>query len=193
MLMIEKKLNKARQNGPSQFKRDLDYSVIPHAEAKQLYRQLFGERLISVSGPIEHKVDQGLGCDRIVNVSPVLTYRIDEKRRRSEHEDILLEVWSNREKQKPGWIQKTLGIDFVLYLFDQSGRAYLLPWTALQQAYWKHGDRWTEQYGIVQGTTKVRKTEYHSENVAVPIGELYECMADVSEARIVRPRAVKHG
>ncbi|OQB36864.1 MAG: hypothetical protein BWY09_01778 [Candidatus Hydrogenedentes bacterium ADurb.Bin179] len=85
---------------------------------------------------------QRLGIDTTVVMPNSKTYRIDEKLRRGEWTDILLEEYSDRDRHTLGWIIKPVLCDFFLYAVPAAGKAYLLPCGPLQAAWRANADQW---------------------------------------------------
>lgn len=117
---------RGREMSSSRWHGDLAYS---HANAnlpcwKQTYEDFFGPG-ITVSKP--HTIDcdaQRKGVDRTVVLDGGKAYRIDEKSRREDYGDILLEYES--DSGKPGWICKPLECDYIAYAVPGK-RPYMLP------------------------------------------------------------------
>lgn len=72
-----------------------------------------------------------------------------------DYPDFLLEVWSDEARQKKGWMQKDLQIDYLAYGFLMSRRCYLFPWLLLQAAWRDHQTKWLEDAEANRGGFKV--------------------------------------
>jgi hypothetical protein len=108
---------------------------------------------------------QMLGIDRAVSLSSGKTIYIDEKKRRKNYSDILIEYISNDGRNTPGWIEKDLMIDYLAYAFMPDKRVYLFDWLMLRRA-WKHySELWKSKYYIA----KANNGYYKTISVAVPI------------------------
>ncbi len=112
---------------------------------------------------------QRMGIDRVVLLDNGQILKIDEKKRESEYNDILLEYVSVDTTGAPGWIEKNLAIDYLAYAFPNSKRCYLFPWPFLRRAWKQNGEQWKRQYKRVEAQNKGYKTI----SVAVPINVLY--------------------
>ena len=122
---------------------------------------------------------QRRGVDRLVYLSNDSVLRIDEKKRREQYTDILLEYISVDTTGAPGWIEKDLAIDYLAYAFMPTRRVYLFDWLMLRRAWLGYGARWKQKYRNI----KARNNGYHTHGVAVPIGVIQNAVAD---ARIIQ-------
>ena len=104
------------------------------------------------------------GIDRMITLSCGRTIPVDEKVRKKDWPDILLERWSDEARQIPGWIQKPLACEFIAYALIPSQRCYLLP-TLILQAAWRHyGRDWCNKYRHI----RAQNNGYVTESIAVP-------------------------
>lgn len=114
---------------------------------------------------------QRAGIDRVITLQSSKTIKIDEKVREKEYDDILLEVWSDRDKGTRGWIQKELACDFIAYAFVQSQRCYLFPWHNLRSAWRLECKTWCEWANERRNGFRVIEAQnrsYVTESIAVP-------------------------
>lgn len=105
------------------------------------------------------------GIDRIVTLKSGKTVLVDEKVRSHAWPDFLLERWSDRDRRRPGWIQKDLACDFIAYAFVETKVCHLLPYLPLRAAWLRHGREWVRRYP----TILANNPGYVTESVAVPI------------------------
>lgn len=119
-----------------------NYTSAPWWE--DVYRQAFPGFL---SMQVIHDAEWGqyAGIDRIVILKSGTTLYIDEKVRSRDYPDIALERWSDKQRRKPGWIQKNLACDFIAYAFIPSQTCYLLPFPQLRRAWKLFGPEWIEK------------------------------------------------
>ncbi len=125
------------------------------------------------------------GVDRVITLKSGKTVTVDEKVRSQSFPDILLERWSNRERQAPGWIQKDLACDFIAYAFVLDARCYLFPFLPLRAAWLANGRDWIARGAAGEDgfrTVLAQNGGYTTESVAVPIPEL---LAAVHRAQVV--------
>lgn len=157
------------------FNRDLQYSHDKSDAAwwEDVYRAAFYDyhsmQLIKQDGWA-----QRAGIDRIVNLESGKRLTIDEKVRRQDWPDIVLEYWSNYEKQIPGWIAKGLYCDYIAYAFEPSQRCYLIPYHTLRIAWKRNGKQWVKKYPKVEA----KNATYTTVSVAVPIDQLMSALKD---------------
>jgi len=108
------------------FKTDLEYSLEDNESDlfDNFYRRVFPSLV-----EIENVTDLDLqmkGIDKIIHFKENKKLYIDEKKRRKDYGDIILEIWSNTEKRKAGWIFKS-HTDYIVYAIIPSRKCYLLP------------------------------------------------------------------
>lgn len=126
------------------------------------------------------------GIDRVIQLSSGKTYTVDEKVRLTSYGDILLERWSSKEKQTPGWVQKSLACDFIAYAFVPDEKVYVLPFNSLQRAWIENGKQWIDLATSQSDGFKVvlaKNQGYTTESIAVPIPTL---LSAVAQAQIVK-------
>ena len=142
------------------------YSDAPWWE--HVYRNAFGGSFAGMTLVRDGSCGQFAGMDRIINLSCGRTVSVDEKVREKDYDDFALERWSDRERKKPGWVQKDLFCDYLAYAFVPSRRCYLLPFPDLQRAWRTHGRSWCERYPQILA----RNNGYTTECIGVPIEEV---------------------
>ena len=131
------------------------------------------------------------GIDRVITLSSGKTITVDEKVRYRSYGDILLERWSNKDKKKPGWIQKDLACDFIAYAFVPDERCYLFPFLQLRAAWKKYGREWVTDAEANKNGLKLVHAQnegYVTESICVPIPAL---MAAISDVQIVEWASLK--
>lgn len=108
---------------------------------------------------------QKRGIDKILHLSSGKKILIDEKKRRKDYGDILLEEYSNYEKKKIGWLGREKHTDYIVYIIMDGMTIYLLPFLLLQLA-WVHNYRnWLKTYGRKFAQNKYYKTS----NIPIPV------------------------
>ena len=113
------------------------------------------------------------GVHRLIYLPNDKILYINEKKRETEYNDIVLEYISVDTTGAPGWIERDLEIDYIAYAFMSSRRVYLLDWPVLRQAWQLHKDEWKTRYGIPPARNKGYKTL----SAAVPISVLHDAVA----------------
>jgi len=170
-----------------QFDRDLRFSQSPENEPmwEALYRRLFGDDLIgTVRVDATNNAWQKAGTDRLVVVGCGHCYTIDEKVRRSDWDDILLEFASVARKNgdgwevvKPGWaIDSQKGVDFVAYALPKKQRVYVLPFLFLRLAMQKNLDSWRRDSRVK--VIEAFNSGYVSLSLAIPLSMLIKAIGE---------------
>ena len=162
------------------FTEQLEYSEEASDELfwNNVYRKAFPNMVncMLASGDVK---SQRMGIDRVVFLSNSKALYIDEKKRRKDWGDILLEYISVDTTNAPGWIEKDLTIDYLAYAFMDSEIVYLFPWNMLQRAWSNYKDKWIGTYQKIEAQNKGYKTI----SVAVPIQVLQN---SVSLAAVIK-------
>lgn len=164
------------------FNEDLSYSIKASEESfwEQIYRKAF-PNFVSMMGCPGDFESQRMGIDRVILLSNGLTLKIDEKKRRDDRTDILLEYLSNDKTGAPGWIEKDLAIHYLAYAFMPSKQCYLFDWPMLRAAWIHWGEtRWKKIYSI----PPAHNTGYDTYSVAIPISELRNAMSQVRHIQL---------
>lgn len=130
---------------------------------------------------------QRQGIDRILYLSNGAVLHVDEKKRREDYPDVLLEYTSCLERDTPGWIEKDLTIDYLAYAFMPSKRCFLFPWHMLRRAWLKYGEHWKGEHRYVKAKTRVGNDEYHTVSVAVPTGVLLKAVSTATIIDVSKP------
>lgn len=141
---------------------------------RDIYRAAFGDKVKAAIVIREDGWAQRGGVDRVLTLSSGQTFYVDEKVREEDWSDILLEYWSDREAEKPGWIEKDLACDFIAYAFLPSRTCYLLSFPALRSAWKKNCETWKREFHHVEA----RNDGYTTESIAIPIDVLLRAMSD---------------
>jgi hypothetical protein len=153
-----------------EFENDLRFSEEASCESfwNAIYEKAFPTLVSSMSCPGDYE-SQRQGIDRVVLLSSGQLLRIDEKKRRGQWNDMLLEYIANDQTNAPGWIEKNLAIDYLAYAFMPTQTCYLFPWPFLQKAWFENKERWLVKYRKVPAQNPTYKTWC----LAVPINSLY--------------------
>lgn len=114
---------------------------------------------------------QKKGIDKVIHFESGYQVTIDEKKRRKDYGDILLELWSVKEKQKRGWLF-TAQCDYITYILLESKKMYLLPVLLLKKAWQKNRVLWQNQYALKEA----RNPGYTTVNIPIPTEVLMEAM-----------------
>ena len=128
-----------------------DQLTYSHAQANQpwwetVYRKAF-PRLATMACVRDDGWAQRGGIDRVVVLDTGKCFSIDEKVRKTDYGDILLELWSNHERKDKGWALKDLACDYIAYAVVPTETCYLLPVPEMQRATREHMRHWVDMYG----------------------------------------------
>ena len=88
-------------------------------------------------------------------------------------DDIALEIWSKREQKIKGWtLRQDKRMDYILWLWKDTGRWCLIPFPMLCAVFLKHGPEWCHKDGgykrRVQRSAGLGGEQWTSECVFVP-------------------------
>jgi hypothetical protein len=125
------------------FKQCLTYSH--RAEDLPIWEECYRQAFPTMRAMVNHREDgdhQRAGIDRSIVLANSKQITLDEKIRRKDYGDILLERWSNLEKKVPGWVVKPLLCDYIAYAIAPRGVCYLLPVIQLQAAWQENETTW---------------------------------------------------
>lgn len=159
------------------------YSQRPEDEAfwESMYRAYFTDFLSMTPCVPEREAQRG-GVDRVVVLTNGREIRIDEKKRAKTYKDadgapdILLEFLSNDRTGAPGWVEKSLNIDFIAYAFMDTRCVYMLPWDGLRCVWHGNGGGWKKKYGI----RRAENNGYATHSTPVPVTELFRAISAAS-------------
>ena len=115
------------------------------AEDLAIWEEVYRKAFPTMQAMINHRQDgdhQRQGIDRSIILRNSKQVTVDEKVRFKPYNDILLEVWSDKARKKPGWAAKDLLCDYIAYAVAPLGVCYLLPVPQLRVAWQRNGRRW---------------------------------------------------
>jgi len=152
------------------FKNDLAFSH--SAEDLPIWSEIYGKAFPENHGFVNMREDgqlQRLGIDRTVILSSGKAIYIDEKVRRKDYGDILVEYVSNDKTNTKGWAEKPLFCDYIAYAILPSYMCYLLPVPQLQKAWIENKKLWLSEFG----TRLAKNKNYNTLNCPIPIKTLF--------------------
>lgn len=114
---------------------------------------------------------QRRGFDKILHFKNGNWFAIDEKKRRVDYGDILLEIWSV-DKIKRGWLY-TCQCDYIVYAIMPAQKIYLLPAILLKKSWITNKDKWMKYKPII-----ARNKNYITESRAINTNELLTAISD---------------
>lgn len=158
----------------SGFNTDLQYSLDTRKndDFNKFYYRLWGEiKLIEPLDYSTNKQEQGRGIDKRIHLKSGRVITVEEKVRRVDYGDILLEAIANSNTKRRGWIY-TCQSEFLMYFIEPSRKAYLFPVELLKMA-WNHNkESWAKKYKRVEADNK----NYKTISLAVPAEVLKEAI-----------------
>lgn len=153
------------------FHKDLEYSLSLRDDEQfnDFYRATFLQvERIELCEDMER---QHKGIDKVIYFENGNSITIDEKKRRKDYGDILLELWKNKARKRLGWLFYSY-CDYIVYAIPSANKIYLLP-TALLQAAWKrNGKQWLRSYELKEA----QNNGYITVNIPIPTDILLNCI-----------------
>jgi len=113
---------------------------------------------------------QKKGIDKILILTNKKEILIDEKKRREDYGDILLEEYSNFENRQWGWLGREKYTDYIVYAIMPTMKVYFLPFLLLQKTWLKNYETWLTKYGRKFAQNQF----YRTSNIPVPTSILLE-------------------
>ena len=160
------------------FNEDLAFSEMARTASfwGDIYRRAFPDMVHSYLNDRDNGA-QRCGVDRLIVLKSTRILRIDEKVRRKDYGDILLEYVSNDRTQAHGWIEKDLTIDYIAYGILPLRRCYLFPWDMLRRVWVAFGSEWIADGAAKKNGLRIasavnregRADEYRTLSVCVPL------------------------
>ena len=141
------------------FKADLKYSMEDEMFNNFYLREFPNVREIKTEKDIKK---QFKGIDKTLVFDSGLEITIDEKKRRVDYGDILLELLSNKETGRKGWLY-TAQCDYIAYAVMPIKTIYFLPMILLKMAWWENRVKWEKRYEKKEAKNKGYTT------VSIPI------------------------
>ena len=149
------------------FSVDLKYSMEERSFWDVIYKTAFPIMLGLVDCSSDMTM-QSAGIDTIVKLPFGGKLYIDEKKRKKNYGDILIEYNSNDTTNSPGWVEKHLKIDYIAYAFMETNSVYFIPFKELQLKWKENKNEWLKKYPLKSAANRFYKTL----NVAIPFFEL---------------------
>lgn len=156
------------------FNTDLQYSFEANfdKDINQAYFRAF-PHLVNINN-IEDKERQLLGVDKELVFENGNTVNVDEKKRRKDYGDILLEEYSNFETKRIGWLGKEKYTDYITYVIMPSKKVYFLPFLLLQRVWLENYYEWLMKYGRKFADNGTYKTS----SIPIPTEELLSSLKE---------------
>jgi hypothetical protein len=153
------------------FKTDLEYSL--DSSDNEIFDNFYYKVFPNLK-EIEFCEDmerQRKGFDKILHFNNGNWFAIDEKKRRENFGDILLEIWSV-DKKKRGWLFTTQ-CDYIVYAIMPTKKIYLLPTILLKRAWLTNQDKWINYKPIIS-----KNKGYVTESRAIKPKELLNAISE---------------
>ena len=142
------------------------------AEELPMWEEVYKAAFPRMVAMISYRSDghhQREGIDRGVYLDNAKEVLIDEKVRRKDYGDVLLEYISNDRTRSPGWVAKRLRADYIAYAILPTRLCLMLPVLQLQLAWDRCGESWLSSFG----TRKAANNGYQTLNCPVPVKTLF--------------------
>jgi hypothetical protein len=156
----------------NEFHTDLEYSL--NNRENEMFDEFYFRAFPSLAR-IELVEDlhlQKRGVDKILHLKNTKQILIDEKKRRKDYGDILLEEYSNWERKVVGWLGRDKHTDYIVYAFMDTKRVVLLPFLLLQRAWLANYHDWSRDY-----PRKFAKNKgYTTSNIPIPNEVLFSAI-----------------
>lgn len=133
---------------------------------------------------------QRAGIDRVITLACGRVVTVDEKVRENDYGDILLEMWSDKERRIKGWVAKPLACDFIAYGVVPSATCYLLPTLQLQTAWRQNARGWVAKADANErGFRRVlaKNSTYTTESLAVQTQVVLDAIRDTMTVKVSGP------
>ena len=143
---------------------DLQYSIEArdNQDLDNFYKSIFPD--LKEIEFVEDLELQKKGIDKILHFNNGKSVLIDEKKRRKDYGDILLEEYSNYEEKTWGWLGREKHTDYLIYYVVPANKIYIFPFLILQLTWLRNYNNWLEQYGRKFAINK----NYKTSNIPVP-------------------------
>jgi len=172
------------------FRERLEWSQDLSAEASwaDLYRRIWPDLLACVA-VVDKCEAQKAGIDRIITLQNGRQFFVDEKKRDTTYDDVLLEicsvahrfdmgarVWHRTPRDRVGWtLDADKRCDYVVYAIPRRGLVYVLPFDLLRRTLRTHYFDWTNHSDW--WPKPARNNGYTTVNMAIPWDVLRDAMA----------------
>lgn len=151
------------------FNDDLSYSLDDNLLFDDLYRKLF-PNVKKVKFANDFKTQKS-GIDKVLIFPNGNHVYIEEKKRRVDYGDILLEIWSDWEKRKRGWLY-TSQSDYIFYAIIPTAQVYILPTLILKLAWVSNQSIWELNYKLIDA----KNTNYTTKSIPIPPDVLFKAI-----------------
>ena len=112
---------------------------------------------------------QKKGIDKVFHFESGNTANVDEKKRRFDYGDILLEEYSDFDKKKIGWLGRDKYTDYIAYIIEGK-KLFLFPFLILQRVWLNNYKEWIVRFG----RKFADNGNYRTSNIAIPTNILMD-------------------
>lgn len=152
------------------FHADLEYSMDDELFNTFYKNQFAGLKQIKA----EHSMEkQFKGIDKTLIFHSGYQVTIDEKKRRVDYGDILLELISNKATNRRGWLY-TAQCDYIAYAVVPAKVIYFLPTTLLKMVWYENSKEWEGKYKKVEAINN----GYVTISIPIPTSILLNTLKD---------------
>ncbi len=143
---------------------DLQYSIEErdNEDLDNFYKRVFPD--LKEIEFVEDLELQKKGIDKILRFNNGKEVMIDEKKRRKDYGDILLEEYSDYDKKTWGWLNRSKHTDYIIYYIVPTNKIYIFPFLILQLTWLRNYGDWLNQYGRKFAINK----NYKTSNIPIP-------------------------
>lgn len=135
------------------------------SKLNEIYKNVFKyEELLRIKDTCEFTRNlQKSGVDVLLKLKDKKYLTIEEKFRFSDYEDLLIEIWSAKERNSIGWtIDDKKITDYLVYV---TNRIYFFDYKKLRNLAKENLDNWTNKYQMIS----VKNEGYTSINLIIPL------------------------
>lgn len=160
-------------NDNSDFEKDLIYSKEKDFLEKvdNLYRKVFPD-FVEIDRNVGLSQDKA-GIDVIITLESGKQLFIDEKKRRKNYRDILLEIHHDEKENKLGYIldpkKKT---DFIVYIIEPTSEVFIFSTHLLKKVLIDNFKEWKDEFGVLRTDPQ----PWISTGIPVPSERIYLAM-----------------
>lgn len=150
------------------FHADLEYSMDDELFNKFYRKQFAGIKEIRFEDSMEKQLK---GIDKTLIFESGYQVTVDEKKRRVDYGDILLELISNKKTNRRGWLY-TAQCDYIAYAVVPAKVIYFLPTTLLKMVWYENGNQWEKLFKKVEAINN----GYITVSIPIPTNILLETL-----------------
>lgn len=153
------------------FKKSLEIGTSRNKELNSHYEKRFRNVVDIIE--VDDQEEQYKGIDKHVILHTGKIVTIEEKTRAKDYGDIFLELYSNKESRRLGWLY-TAQAEYITYITPKN--IYTLPTELLKSAWaiFKHG--WERKYKKIECKNTRGNGTFTTVGIAIPVKELMSAL-----------------